>query len=120
MGKITYLSSVNVLMAPQGYLLIVTAEITHEKKKEQVEHVLIALARSPALLAHLHLQLPSMRHIVGMWDSVYRKSEVKNMFGRLLQVNGQDFKKGEDDTSKEHFVDPCGKDTSSVTENMLV
>ena len=71
MGKITYISSsVNVLMAPQGYLLAVTAEITHEMKRQQVEHVPIALAQSPALLAHFQLQPPSIRHMVGMWDSV--------------------------------------------------
>ena len=82
-------------MAPQGYLLTVIAEITHEKKKQQGEHVPIALARSPALLA-LQLQLPSIRHIVGMWDSIYRKidnGDVKNMFGKFLQISGQDYKK---------------------------
>ena len=96
LGKITYISSINVLMAPQEYLLTYTAQITHEKKKQQVEHIPIALAQLPALLAHVQLRLPSIRHIVNMWDSIYRKmdnGDIKNMLGKLLQINGQDYKK---------------------------
>ena len=82
-GKISYVSSINVLLAPQGYLLTVTAEVMQEKKKQQVEHIPIALARSPALLAHIQVQLPSIKNIVKMWDQTYRKienSEIKDTF----------------------------------------
>ena len=54
-GRITYISNVKVLMALQGYLPTVTAEISHEKNRQQVEHVPIALPRSPGLVAHLLL-----------------------------------------------------------------
>ena len=97
MGRITYIASINVLLAPHGYLLTVTAEITHEKKRLQMERVPITLAQSLALLAQLQMQLPSIRHIVGMWDSIYWQidnGEVKNMFSKLLQVEGQDYNKG--------------------------
>ena len=95
-GKISYVSSINVLLAPQGYLITVTAEVMQEKKKQQVEHIPIALARSPALLAHIQVQLPSIKNIVKMWDQTYRKienSEIKDTFGKLLQIKGQEYKK---------------------------
>ena len=47
-----------------------------------------------------------------MWDSVYRKidnGDIKNMFSKLLQVNGQDYKKVNTTLLKNIVLSPVEK-----------
>ena len=68
-------------------VLTVTAESTHEKN--QMEHVPIALIRSPVL------SCPDATTLnIEAWDPVYRKidnDEIKATFGKLLQTTGREY-----------------------------
>ena len=93
-GSIMFVSGINVPMSSHGFLLTVTAEMQNDHGKTN-EQFPIALARSPALMAHIHSQFPSLDKLVAKWNPTYRvvtHEQIRTVYTRLLQwCNGSAF-----------------------------
>ena len=63
---------ISKILCPYGLLFTASIDIQAEREKFTLNHIPLALIRSPALFYDLQQQPPEVQRLVQLWDPAYR------------------------------------------------
>ena len=108
-GKFVHIAGILKILSPYGLLLTASADIQTNSEKITLDHIPLAVVRSPALLYYVQQQPVDIQRLVHQWDPAYRaisNRDVTMLLLKLLKPPEGDMSKVTSSAMRDHLFEP--------------